>query len=154
MRVSISSLCPLLSLAILAACGSTAEQPRTAQRAHIEAAQATPPPQAPVRNGTIARAELEEVLAGGLGRFLQHVTTEPHLDGGQFVGFRLRELDEQLFGGVDLAPGDTLLSVNGNPIERPEQALAVWNGLRVASELTIEYLREGERRQVRFEIAD
>jgi type II secretory pathway component PulC len=44
--------------------------------------------------------------------------------------------------------------VNGQPIERPEQAVRVWNSLHVASELMIEYLREGESRHVRFEIVD
>ena len=144
----------ILSCLALAACGSTPERAQTAREAAAEPVEPARPPPTPVRNGTIARAELDQVLAGGIGRFLQHVTTEPHLEEGRFVGFRLRELDEQLFGGVDLSVGDTLVSVNGSPIERPEQALSVWNGLRVASELTIEYLREGERRQVRFEIAD
>ncbi|MCZ7677262.1 MAG: hypothetical protein M5U28_00130 [Sandaracinaceae bacterium] len=40
------------------------------------------------------------------------------------------------------------------PIERPEEALAAWNALRVASELTIDLLRDGARRQLRFAIAE
>lgn len=113
------------------------------------------PAHRPLRTeGTIARVELDAVLAGGFGRFLQRVATEPHLEDGRFVGFRLTELRTQLFEGVDLLEGDTLLSINGLPIERPEEALLAWNGLRVASELTVEYLRAGERRQLRFAIAD
>jgi len=144
----------LLLTLLFAGCGaatSDAEEP-TAE-ASVNAAEDAPPP--PVhREGTIARAQLDDVLAHGIGRFLQRVQTEPHLDEGRFVGFRVTELRSELFEGVDLQPGDTLLSVNGLPIERPEEAMQVWNALRVASELTVEYLREGERHQLRFAIAD
>lgn len=70
------------------------------------------------------------------------------------MGFRFTELHSEMFAGVDLQPGDTLLSVNGLPLERPEEAVQIWNALRVASELTVEYLREGERRQLRFAIGE
>lgn len=143
----------LLASVLLLACGGAtrpAEEPRAEASVAVE-------PEAPrplEREGTIERAELDAVLAGGFGLFLQRVTTEPHLDAGRFVGFRLTELRTEIFEGVDLRPGDTLLSVNGLPIERPEEALMAWNALRVASELTLEVLREGERRQLRFAIAD
>jgi len=145
----------LLLTFLLAGCGGAttpdAEEP-TAE-ASVNAAEEPAPP--PVRReGTIARAQLDDVLAQGIGRFLRRVATEPHLDEGRFVGFRLTELRSELFEGVDLRPGDTLLSVNGLPIERPEEAMQVWNALRVASELTVEYLREGERHQLRFAIAE
>ena len=144
----------LLSFVWLIGCGGSApeaEEPRSEMTPVEEPA---PVHRTPQTEGTIARAELDQVLAGGFGRFLQRVTTEPHLDEGRFVGFRLTELRSDLFEGVDLLPGDPLLSVNGLPIERPEEALQAWNGLRVTSELTIEYLRAGERRQLRFAIAD
>jgi len=144
----------LLLTLLLAGCGGAtsngAEEP-TAE-ASVNAAYEPPPPVE--REGTIARAQLDDVLAQGIGRFLQRVGTEPHLDEGRFVGFRVTELRSELFEGVDLQPGDTLVSVNGLPIERPEEAMQVWNTLRVASELTVEYLREGERHQLRFAIAD
>ena len=113
-----------------------------------------PPP--PAVRGAIARADLEIVLDAGLGRFLQGVGTEPHLDDGQFVGFRLTRLypADPRFENIDLRPGDTVLRVNGQSIERPEQALQVWHGLRVASELMIAYLRDGEPRELRFAIVD
>jgi len=143
-----------LSLVLFVGCGSAAPEAEE-PRAEAEPAVAEEAPTGPPRSeGTIARAELDEVLAGGFGRFLQRVATEPHLDAGRFVGFRLRELRTEIFSGVDLQPGDTLISVNGLPIERPEEALQIWNGLRVTSELTVEYLRAGERRQLRFAIAD
>jgi S1-C subfamily serine protease len=135
--------------------GAPGPASRTAERAAAGPDPATVPPSGPpAREGTIDRAELDAVLAAGLGRFLQRVGTEPHLEEGRFVGFRLTELRSELFDGVDLRPGDTLVSVNGMPIERPEEAMQVWNGLRVASELTVEYLRGGERHQLRFAISE
>ncbi|MEZ4338645.1 MAG: hypothetical protein R3B82_18665 [Sandaracinaceae bacterium] len=138
---------------VLVGCGGAATP--EAREPAAEASVTTPAPTAPPRSeGTIARAELDQVLAGGIGRFLQRFETEPHLDDGRFVGFRFTAIHSELFQGVDLQPGDTILSVNGMRIERPEEALQVWNALRVASELTVEFLREGERHQLRFAIAE
>ncbi len=144
------ALVALLALATMVGCGG-APRPVTPTRANVEP---EPPPRAPVVEGTIARAELDAVLDLGLGRFLQRVTTEPHLEQGRFVGHRLTELRTELFDGVDLRPGDTLVRVNGMPIERPEQALAAWDALRVASELTIDFLRDGQQHQLRFAIEE
>ena len=148
----VSVFCPALILC--AACGSAPPSTHTPSASSIEPTAAVEPPPVVRREGTIARAALDEVLAQGIGRFLQRVSTEPHLDSGRFVGFRFTELQSELFASVDLRPGDTLLSINGRSLERPEEAVQIWNALRVASELTVEYLREGERHQLRFAIAD
>ncbi|MDH5490803.1 MAG: hypothetical protein OEY14_02405 [Myxococcales bacterium] len=104
----------------------------------------------------ISRASLVAVLDAGLGRFLQGVGTEPHLEGSRFVGFRLTRLypAEEAFASLELGPGDTILRVNGQSIERPEQAMRVWEELRVASELWIEYLREDQPHELRIRIID
>jgi type II secretory pathway component PulC len=135
----------------LLACGAAApppERPRVERRVE---------PRPPVVNspGTIQRAALDDVLSRGPGAFLAKVSVEPNLVEGRFVGFRVTELhDETLFGAVDLQPGDTILSVNGQAIERPEQAFEVWSALRVASELTVDVLRDGAPRQLRYPIVD
>jgi hypothetical protein len=109
-----------------------------------------------VSTGTIAREELLPVLDGGLGRFLQHVETEPAFHKGTFVGFRIVSLfpGEPAFASLDLRPGDTVTRINGKPIERPEQAAAVWETLRTASNLVVEYRRNGEKHALRFAIVD
>jgi general secretion pathway protein C len=141
------------SLSGLYACGAAApppERPRAERR--VEAA---PTPAVPTSPGTIPRAALEDVLARGPGAFLSTVAVEPDLVGGRFVGFRVTELrDAALFGAGDLQPGDTVVSVNGRAIERPEQAFEVWTSLRVASELTVDVLRDGQPRQLRYPIVD
>ena len=109
-----------------------------------------------VTEGVIARAELLPVLDGGLGRFLQNVQTEPTFHQGAFFGFRIVSLfpGEPAFASLDLRPGDTVTRINGKPIERPEQAVAVWEELRTASHLIVDYRRNGEAHALRFAIVD
>jgi len=109
-----------------------------------------------VSTGVIARNKLVAVLDGGLGRFLQHVETEPAFHKGAFVGFRLVSLfpGEPAFASLDLRPGDTVTRINGKSIERPEQAAAVWESLRTASNLVVDYRRNDEEHALRFTIVD
>jgi hypothetical protein len=109
-----------------------------------------------VSTGSISRDELLPVLDGGLGRFLQNVETEPVFHKGSFVGFRIVSLfpGEPVFASLDLRPGDTVTRINGKPIERPEQAAAVWENLRTASNLVVDYQRGGEEHALRFTIVD
>jgi hypothetical protein len=143
-------------IAGLAACGGGAQASRPTV-APVSASEPTMSPAEVAGRTELARSELLAVLDAGLGRFLGRVGTEPARDGEAFVGFRVVSLDDALRaadadGGV--REGDVIVRVNGQPIERPEQALAVWEGLRVASTVAIEYLRAGERREVRFAIVD
>jgi len=109
-----------------------------------------------VSTGVIARDELLPVLDGGLGRFLQNVETEPAFHKGSFVGFRIVSLfpGEPAFASLDLRPGDTVTRINGKPIERPEQAAAVWEDLRTASNLVVDYRRDAVAHTLRFTIVD
>jgi hypothetical protein len=109
-----------------------------------------------VSTGVISRDELVPVLDGGLGRFLQNVETEPAFHKGSFVGFRIVSLfpGEPAFASLDLRPGDTVTRINGKSIERPEQAAAVWEDLRTASNLVVDYRRGGEQHALRFTIVD
>ena len=61
---------------------------------------------------------------------------------------------EPAFASLDLRPGDTVTRINGKPIERPEQAVAVWEELRTASDLVVDYRRDGERLALHFTIVD
>ena len=109
-----------------------------------------------VTTGVIAREALVPVLDEGLGKFLQNVETEPAFHKGAFVGFRILSLfpGEPEFASLDLRPGDTVTRVNGKSIERPEQAIAVWDELRTASNLVVDYRRDGEPHTLRFTIVD
>ncbi len=109
-----------------------------------------------VSTGVISRDELLPVLDEGLGRFLQNVEIEPAFHKGAFVGFRIVSLfpGEPAFASLDLRPGDTVTRINGKPIERPEQAASVWENLRTAPNLVVDYRRNGEEHALRFTIVD
>jgi hypothetical protein len=144
-------------LLVLTACGgSSAAAGTTPASAQDDAGPEAPAYEVPAVQGAIQRADLLPVLDAGLGRFLQGIEAEPALEDGRFVGFRLVTLypNDARFRAIDLGPGDVVVRVNGQSVERPGQAFQVWDGLRVASQLLIEYLREGERRELRFDIVD
>ncbi|MDW8364111.1 MAG: hypothetical protein RMK74_17110 [Myxococcales bacterium] len=124
--------------------GNAGEEPRdAARRADVDTTR-------PV----LRREMLLTVLSGGLGRFLQNVETAPAFSQGRFVGFRLLALRGPLADTGIVGPGDVLVRVNGMPVERPEQALAAWESLRVASELRLELLRDGRPYEARVEVID
>lgn len=104
----------------------------------------------------IRRADLTALHDQGFGRFLALLRVEAVLVNGRFVGFRFRSWrdPQHRFDEVPLQPGDVIVRVNGMPIERPEQAFTVWNGLLVSSELWVEYVREGSPGELRYPIVD
>ena len=103
----------------------------------------------------IARADVHAAVEKGLGAFLQRVDldSQPVMAGGKFHGFRIAGFHDGAFWtGVDLRPGDVVTSVNGFPIERPEQAQAAFDSLDVASELRVAYERDGQPHELVYAI--
>ena len=93
----------------------------------------------------LERSDVSETVEAGLGRFLQEVELEESLDEGKFEGFRIvRFRDPKQWVGVGLHVGDIIVSINDSPIERPEQAYAVFVSLKSADALEVSYLRDGQ----------
>jgi len=104
----------------------------------------------------IARGELTRVLDGAPGRFLARIDSEPRFREGRFHGWRLRAFfpGDPRFARVDLRPGDVVVRVNGQRLERPDDLFAVWTALRTARELVVELERDGAPRTLRWTIVD
>jgi type II secretory pathway component PulC len=104
----------------------------------------------------IRRSAVLNVLSAGFGAFLQKVTLDerPVFAAGKFHGFRVVALDPEQFRGVDLKPGDVVTRVEGMPIEHPEEAIQAFNSLQVASELRVDYDRDGVPRTLRYRIIE
>ena len=103
--------------------------------------------------GSIPRSTLTAVLSAGVGRFLQKVHAEPHLQSGRFVGWRL----VTLFDGDRvwaLQRGDTVMRVNGQGIERPEEFKEVWDKLAAESELVLLVQRDGRQSELHYRIVE
>ena len=116
---------------------------------------------APLRAATtpadaIRRSAIRETLAAGPGAFLQKVSVDdqPVFAAGKFHGFRIAALQVDSFAGVDLKPGDVVTRVEGMSIEHPEEAIEAFNALQVASELRVDYERDGVPRTLRYRIVD
>jgi len=112
------------------------------------------PPGKGLRTGTIERARLDAVLDGGPGNFLRQLEVTPRMDGNRFVGWQLVQLIDRTgpLVDVDVAPGDVLLAVNGQPLSRPDQLQTVWDSLRTANELDADLWRGTTKLRLSFTI--
>jgi type II secretory pathway component PulC len=154
MRSLVSALAAL-ALGLHACGGASPAAP--ASPVSAPSAAASPRPVAGVSGHTVARSAIHAAIAQGLGAFLQRLDLDdkPVLVASKFHGFRIAALrDPPFWNGVDLKPGDVVTSVNGFPIERPEQAQAAFESLQVASELRVSYERDGEPRELVYSIVD
>lgn len=114
-----------------------------------EAARPAPPP------GTLWRDEVHSIVDAGLGWFLQRVDVEAALEAGRFRGFRVVRLKPADFWqGVDLKPGDVVLSVNGMSIEHETEAYGAFQSLKKSDELRVKYVRGGSERELVYRIVE
>ncbi|HWU90652.1 MAG TPA: PDZ domain-containing protein, partial [Kofleriaceae bacterium] len=107
-----------------------------------------------LRTGTIARDRLLAVLDAGPPSFLRQLEVTPRMSGERFVGWELVQLVDRQgpLSDVDLAPGDVLLSVNGQPVSRPDQLQLLWDSLRTANALTAQLWRGAGKLTLEFAI--
>jgi hypothetical protein len=109
----------------------------------------------PAPPGTLWRHDVNDAIDRGLGYFLQRVEVEPEFADDKFVGFRITQLHPLAWWqGVDIQPGDVVLSLNGMPIERATEAHTAFESLRTAKELRVAYLRNGQKRQLVYTIVE
>jgi type II secretory pathway component PulC len=105
-----------------------------------------------VFEGELARAEVIAIVAQGPQRFIASVQVAAHLDGRRFVGFRIEGFapDSPLVNSRAVQPGDVILSVNREPLERPEQFMKAWERVDDGDSLEVELLRAGQRLRYRW----
>lgn len=105
---------------------------------------------------TIFRDELDETLRRGLQPLIAEVGLRPHFERERFVGWKLQFLrpDEAPYRDSAVRPGDVLTRVNGSPIERPDQMMAVWKSLSDTDHLTFTVLRAGKLEEVTYHVAE
>jgi type II secretion system protein C len=146
----------LVALALaLGGCGAAPPPPTASVPAPKPPPASSPAASSP--DHRLPRSAVHQVVAQGLGWFLQYVevSDQPVFVAGKFHGFRIAALrDSAFWAGVDIKPGDVIVSVNGFPIERPEQAETAFESLDVASELHVAYERDGKARDLVYAIVD
>jgi hypothetical protein len=97
---------------------------------------------------------LHNVLGRSAGDFLRLVEIEAETRNGAFVGWRVITLSENKPSWLDVIPGDVVTSINGMPVERPEDAQRIWETLRIASEVRIDLRRGEQERSFRIPVVD
>lgn len=122
--------------------------------AAVEAEPLPPPRPRPPR--TIFRDELERATAPGPAYLLRQLAPEPFRHQGHFVGWEVTRLfpdDPGLCAhGCDLAVGDVILGVNGHRLQTPQDLSDALAALPEWTELRVQSLRDGQRRDVTYAI--
>jgi type II secretory pathway component PulC len=156
MRMRFVLLARLAPLGLLA-CAASRPPAEPVAAAPTASAPAPAPVAAAPNDHSVTRTAVEAVVSQGLGTFLRHVDVDDHpvFVAGKFHGFRIAGLrDADFWSGVDLKPGDVVTSLNGFPIERPEQAQTAFDSLEVASELRVGVERAGQPHELVYTIVD
>ena len=155
---------------LLSACAASTPEtvaPPPARPAPAPVVAAAPPlaqPQPPpprtcdmfAKPGVVRRAALVRELDAGMARWLQGVEGDRVLSNHRFQGWQIRSLhpEDPCYREVDLRPGDVVQKLSGKSIEKPEQAFEVFQALRTAPAIVVDYLRDGSPRKLTLPIAD
>jgi hypothetical protein len=144
-------------LVLLACTGPTPATPSAAPDAPspavADAAVSTPSVPAPPISrppDTIFRDELVRATRGGKPGYLLSQLGPPEawrVD-GRFRGWRVLTVfpddPELCAAGCDLRPGDVVLTVNGSPLERPEQLSELVGQITTMSRLAVKLVRDAD----------
>lgn len=162
----LSRFAAVTTIVVIALTACSAER-STATPAEIEPTVADPTPinepavptSAPRPAHTIYRSELRRATNGGRPAYLlAQLAPEVHRPNGSFMGWTITQLfpdDPQLCAQpCDLAIGDVIMTVNGSPIERPEQLSALVAEIDTMAELRIRRVRDGQMTEHVYLIAD
>jgi hypothetical protein len=107
--------------------------------------------------GVLKRSAVVRVVDAGIGRWLAGgAEVERKIAKSRFQGWEIRRLypGDPCYLAVDLRPFDVVTQVNGKSIEKPEQAFDVLGSLRTASELVVDFLRDGQPQKLTLQISD
>jgi len=104
--------------------------------------------------GTMTRAEVAKVIKAGPQRFIASLRVEPHIVEGKFVGYRLAGVtnDGPLVNSQSVLPGDVIISVNREPLERPAQFMRAWEVAKSAQTIEVLLLRGTQRLLYRWKL--
>jgi hypothetical protein len=108
---------------------------------------------------TIFRDELVRATNNGSAAYLlRALQLEVYRPNGRFIGWRIGSTwpeDPSLCTQrCDLQEGDIILTVNGRPVERPEQLSALLENLATMERLEIQMIRDGTLRKRSFTVAE
>ncbi|MCC6752304.1 MAG: hypothetical protein IT371_31945 [Deltaproteobacteria bacterium] len=104
----------------------------------------------PDGRAALRRGGFADWLRAGAQRFIALIDVRPTFRRGRFFGWRVRAYR----GPGELLAGDIVRAVNGRPIERPEEFMAVWSAAGAREELTVHLVRGAQSVHLRLPIVD
>ncbi len=88
-----------------------------------------------------------------MGQLFTQMRAIPNVEDGKTDGFRLSEVvPGSLFSQMGLRNGDIVTSIGGQDLNDPTQAIALLNGLRNATSLSITVMRRGRPIDLNYQI--
>lgn len=100
----------------------------------------------------IDQRALNKVL-NNMDKVLTDARLLPYSDGGKVLGFRISEIKpDGIFNLIGLQNSDVLLKVNNFDIDSPEKGVKLLSGLKGESSLSLEILRNGQHKILRYDI--
>ncbi len=85
----------------------------------------------------IDRTEVDQQL-DNMNQLFTQVRAVPHFESGKSIGFRLFAIRQgSIFDQIGLRNGDIIQNVNGQELSDPAQAMAVFQNLRNAGDITV-----------------
>ena len=94
--------------------------------------------------GVIDRGELTRVVKGGVPQLLAQAQLAPVRRDRRFIGFQLRSLRENSIAKkAGFMVNDIIMSINGEPIGRPEQMMHTLSLLPFAQTVVVRFERQG-----------
>ena len=113
-----------------------------------------PPAGGIIMAGTITATDLSATLARGPQQFIAALSVRPIMEGRSFRGFQLLKIApaSPLAGTVHVRPGDVIISVNGAPVERPDQFMTLWEALPKAPHVDVKLRRAGHAMTYRWTV--
>lgn len=101
----------------------------------------------------VERDVLQEVMNNQSLMQQQAPQATPTYRDGRPAGFRLTNVrNDSMFGRLGVRNGDILRSVNGQTIDSPQRAMALYEGLMSQSEIRIEVERRGRTQTLTYRI--
>lgn len=88
-----------------------------------------------------------------LGQVFTEMRALPNLSNGQTDGFRLSEIQGgSIFQQMGLQNGDVVTAVNGQALNDPTQAIALFNTLRNSNSINLTVMRGGQTMELNYDI--
>jgi hypothetical protein len=106
------------------------------------------------KSGVLRRSALVLLIDAGFPRWLQGIEGDRALMNHRFQGWVLKSMypGDPCYQDLDLRSGDVIQKVNGKSVEKPEQALEVFQSMKKEPAIVIDYLREGKPRRLTIAI--